>query len=115
MLWRVDGSSRTPLRDQICASVRRGLCDGDLPPGEALPTARELARVLQVDPNTVLAAYRSLRDEGLLEFRRGRGVRVAAGGVARAEVTTAARALAEIGRTHGYSKAELIHLIEGLT
>lgn len=115
MLWRVDPASKTPLRDQICGCVRRGIAEGDLDVGEQLPVARELAAALGVDPNTVLAAYRILRADGVLEFRRGRGVRVARGGPDRAEVTEAARRFAEAGRRHGYSRAELIQLIEELT
>ncbi len=76
MLWTVDHSSRSSLAEQIAASIRRGLAGGELSPGERLPPAHELAEALGVDRNTVLGAYRALRDSGLLEFRRGRGVRV---------------------------------------
>jgi DNA-binding transcriptional regulator YhcF (GntR family) len=69
---------------------------------------------LSVDRNTVLAAYRRLRDEGVLEFRRGRGVRVAAGAESRASVDQAARDLVALARSQGYGRAELIRLIEEL-
>ena len=115
MLWRVDPASSTSLRDQICGCVRRGIGERELDEGETLPSARELASALGVDPNTVLAAYRTLRSDGVLEFRRGRGVRVAAGGIERAEVTQAARAFADVAQRHGYTKAELVRFIEELT
>jgi DNA-binding transcriptional regulator YhcF (GntR family) len=111
MLWQIDTSARRPLHEQIAASVRRGLADGSLAAGEQLPPARELAVVLQVNANTVLAAYRRLRDEGLLEFRRGRGVRVAAAAAPVAEITEAVAHLVEIGARNGYGQAELARLV----
>ncbi|MEU4521688.1 GntR family transcriptional regulator [Amycolatopsis sp. NPDC024027] len=53
------------------------MASGELAVGEQLSPAAEPAGALSVDRNTVPAAYRRLRDEGVLEFRRGRGARVA--------------------------------------
>jgi DNA-binding GntR family transcriptional regulator len=53
---------------------RRAIADGEARPGERLPPAKDLAAVLGVNTNTVLRALRQLRDEDLLEFRRGRGI-----------------------------------------
>ena len=114
MLWRIEHASRVTLQEQIAASVRRGLADGDLAVGDRLPPAQELADALDVDRNTVLAAYRSLRDAGVLEFRRGRGVRVA-GAPSSAALDQAARELVQLAGEHGYGRAELIALIEELT
>jgi DNA-binding transcriptional regulator YhcF (GntR family) len=83
--------------------------------GEQLPPAVELATALSVDRNTVLAAYRQLRDEGLLEFRRGRGARVASAVTEPAPVTEAAQALVAVARRHGLERSDLIRLIEQLT
>jgi DNA-binding transcriptional regulator YhcF (GntR family) len=83
--------------------------------GEQLPPAAELAAALAVDRNTVLAAYRVLRDEGVLEFRRGRGARVAATGPDLSSVTEAAKALVDTARRHGMGRADLIRIIEELT
>src|SRR5204862_5236706 len=74
---KVDRTGGVPLHEQVAAEIRRAIADGEAGPGERLPPARDLAAVLHVNRNTVLRALRLLRDEGLLEFRRGRGVTVA--------------------------------------
>ena len=114
MLWSVDVSSSVPLRAQVAANVRRAIADGEVAVGERLPPAAELAEALGVNRNTVLSALRQLRDEGLLEFRRGRGVRVAAEETSRSLLTQAARQLLELGYAHGYTRAEMVRLLEGL-
>jgi len=114
MLWTIEHESRAPLQEQIAACVRRAVADGSVDVGEQLPPATELAEALDVDRNTVLAAYRRLRDEGVLEFRRGRGARVAAAARPRASVEQAARELVELARAQGFRRAELIELIEEL-
>lgn len=114
MLWNVDSNHSRPLVGQIAANVRRAVAEGTLTEGERLPTAVELGRVLQVNPNTVLAAYRLLRDEGVLDFRRGRGVRIRTGAATHTPVVEAIRRLVEIGQAHGYSNAELADLLVAL-
>jgi GntR family transcriptional regulator len=74
MLGTVDRDDALPLHEQVAAEIRRAIADGEAGPGDRLPPARDLAAVLGVNSNTVLRALRMLRDEGLLEFRRGRGV-----------------------------------------
>src|SRR5213592_993359 len=74
---KVDKSDPTDLYEQVAGEIRRAIADGEAKPGERLPPARDLAAVLGVNTNTVLRSLRVLRDEGLLEFRRGRGVTVA--------------------------------------
>jgi GntR family transcriptional regulator len=69
-------SHALPLHERVAAAVRRAIASGEVGPGDALPTARELADVFAVHPNTVLRAYRSLRDEGTIELRAGRGAHV---------------------------------------
>jgi GntR family transcriptional regulator len=101
------------LHDQVAAELRRAIADGEARRGERLPPARDLAAVLNVNSNTVLRALRMLRDEGLLEFRRGRGITVSGtpdGGA----VVTRARELIAFAREHGYRREELARLIESL-
>ena len=114
MLWTIDPASRLPLQEQIAGCVRRAVADGQLVVGEQLPPAAELAEALAVDRNTVLAAYRRLRDDGVLEFRRGRGARVASAARPRASVEQAVRDLVELARSQGYPRADLIKIIEEL-
>ena len=74
---KIDRQEPTELFEQVAAEIRRAIADGEAKPGERLPPARDLAAVLGVNTNTVLRSLRLLREEGLLEFRRGRGVTVA--------------------------------------
>ncbi|MBD3779825.1 MULTISPECIES: GntR family transcriptional regulator [unclassified Cellulomonas] len=73
MLFRIDPTSAEPLFAQLAAQVRAGVLHGELRPGTRLPSARDLAASLDVNLHTVLRAYQDLRDEGLLDLRRGRG------------------------------------------
>jgi len=101
------------LHEQVAAEIRRAIAEGEAKPGERLPPAKDLAAVLGVNTNTVLRALRQLRDEGLLEFRRGRGITVT-GTPEHSAVIEQARELVHYARTHGYKPDELIQIIEQL-
>src|SRR6266516_2158678 len=110
---KVDRHAPLQLHEQVAAEIRREIAEGQTKPGERLPPARDLADVLGVNTNTVLRALRDLRDEGLLEFRRGRGVTVA-GTPDRSVVVSQARDLVHLARRHGYATDELVRIIEGV-
>jgi GntR family transcriptional regulator len=110
---KIDRSDPTLLHDQVAAEIRRAIADGEAKPGQRLPPARDLAAVIGVNTNTVLRALRLLRDEGMLEFRRGHGIRVA-GTPERGAVHAKAQELITFARRHGYRRDELLEIIKGL-
>jgi GntR family transcriptional regulator len=109
----VDRSGPVPLHDQVAAQIRRAIADGKAGPGDRLPLAKDLAAVLGVNKNTVLRALHILREEGLLEFRRGRGITVV-GTPQRGAVLARTRDLIEFARGHGFRREEVIQMIESL-
>ena len=76
MEFRIDAKSGVPFYRQIIEQVKFGMARGDLSPGDQLPTVRQLAVDLSVNPNTVVRAYRELEIEGLLETHQGSGTYV---------------------------------------
>ncbi len=97
----------------MAGEIRRAIAEGEAGPGERLPPAKDLAAILGVNANTVLRALRLLRDEGLLEFRRGRGVSVA-GTPERGAVVARTRELLDFARRQGFRPDEVIGIIERL-
>lgn len=77
MLFRVDPTADEPIFAQLVGQVRLAVATGRVRAGERLPAARDLAESLDVNIHTVLKAYQELRDDGLIELRRGRGAVVA--------------------------------------
>jgi GntR family transcriptional regulator len=110
----ISRSGDEPLHDQVAAVIRRALADGEAAPGERLPLARDMAGVLGVNKNTVLRALHILRDEGILDFRRGRGITVA-GTPERGVVVTRVRELLDFCRAQGYRPDEIVQIIQGMT
>src|SRR5580698_1030020 len=101
------------LHDQVAAEIRRAIAEGEAGPGERLPLVKDIAAILGVNKNTVLRAMHILRDEGLLEFTRGRGITVT-GTPEKSVVLTRVRELVEFARHHGYRPDEIVLMIEGL-
>jgi GntR family transcriptional regulator len=110
---KIDRADPLDLHEQVAGEIRRAIADGEARPGERLPPAKDLAAVLGVNTNTVLRALRELRDEGLLEFRRGRGITVT-GTPEHGAVVERARELIRFARSRGYRRDELIRIIEQL-
>ncbi len=116
IVFLIDPADTRPIYVQIMDEVRRGLAVGTLAPDEPLPSVRQLAAELRVNPNTVQQAWRELEREGLTYVRRGQGTYVA--GTARPERERAIlsrqvadRALRDAFR-HGLNRAELISALE---
>jgi GntR family transcriptional regulator len=110
---KVDRSDPLALHDQVAAEIRRAIAEGEAGPGERLPLAKDMAAILGVNKNTVLRALHILRDEGLLDFQRGRGITVA-GTPERSAVVKRVRDLVDFCRTQGYRREDVIQMIEGL-
>jgi GntR family transcriptional regulator len=102
-----------PLYLKVAAELRRDIADGQVGPGNRLPPARDLAAAAGVNQNTMFKALRLLRDEGILEFQRGRGISVI-GTPERGALMQRVRELMEYARRQGYQRAEVIDMIEAL-
>jgi len=76
-MLRVNPAEAAPIWRQIEEGVRRLVASGQLRPGQSVPSVRDLARDLRVNPATVSKAYQHLTDAGLLDVRRGEGTFVA--------------------------------------
>ncbi|MFF2952968.1 GntR family transcriptional regulator [Kitasatospora sp. NPDC057965] len=114
MLLKLEAGDPRPLHEQVAGAIRRAVGDGECVPGERLPPARELAAALGVNANTVLRALRVLRDEGVLEFRRGRGVTVVQGADRRAELLDSVRRLVADAAHAGFGREDVVEMIRGL-
>lgn len=111
MLIRIDLDSGRPLFEQIAASVRAEVLAGRLRPGDRLPAAREVSEAIDVNVHTVLRAYQELRDEGLVDLRRGRGAVLSAAAAPLAELAEDVAALVRRAASLGVSPATLAALI----
>ncbi|MET8825629.1 GntR family transcriptional regulator [Streptomyces sp. NPDC004610] len=113
MLFRVRPGSPVPLGEQIAACVRGAIADGTAVPGERLPPAREVAESLGVNVHTVLRGYQRLRDESLIELRRGRGAVITAAPDApgRARLTECVNALIGQARELGLTDEEFLAVV----
>jgi len=111
-LLDIDPAAAAPIWRQIEDGMRRLVASGALPVGSAVPSVRELARELRINPATVSKAYQLLTADGALEVRRGEGTFVAARpeGTMTAErerlLAEGAERFVEAARSMGVSKSE---------
>lgn len=111
MLLEFEPNPGTPLYSQIAASIRRTIREGKVSDGDRLPATRDLATSLGVNMHTVVRAYGVLRDEGLIEMRRGRGAIIRAGSADTAEISHLVKELAALARHQGVGVDEVVTLI----
>jgi GntR family transcriptional regulator len=110
---KVDRDDQMALHDQVAAEIRRAIAEGEAVSGERLPPSMDLASVLGVNRNTVLRALRILRDEGIVDFTRGRGVRVT-GTPERSALIVKVGELVALAREFGYRREDVVALIRDL-
>lgn len=112
--FRLDLRSGTPVYRQIIDQVMGGIAAGALAAGDQLPTVRQLAVDLSINPNTVVRAYRELEIRGVLETQQGTGTFISQQKVKRDEVERQRRLNQLIGEfvaragTGGFTLQELI-------
>ena len=73
MIFAIDARSGVPIYRQITEQIQFAIARGHLGPGDQLPTVRQLAVDLSINPNTVIRAYRQLEIEGVLDTQQGSG------------------------------------------
>lgn len=112
MLLTMGAQSDRPLFEQVAASVRAAIAAGRVRPGDRLPPAREIAAGLGVNLHTVLHAFQELRDEGLIEVRRGRGAIVTVAAASLADLHADVEALVARARRLGITPDTLAALIK---
>jgi GntR family transcriptional regulator len=83
MFIHIDPHNGLAIYDQIVRQIKFAVAGGGLKTGEMIPSVRELARELAINPNTIARAYRQLQDDRVLEVVRGTGLEVADGAAAR--------------------------------
>jgi GntR family transcriptional regulator len=119
--FRLDLHSGVPVYRQLIDQVRGGIASGALAAGDQLPTVRQLAVDLEINPNTVVRAYRELELGGLLETHQGTGTFISAQKMKRADAERE-RQLAQIvsdavarAGAAGFTVDELIEELRGRT
>jgi GntR family transcriptional regulator len=117
MLDPINPRSAMPIYVQVTEQIRQRVAAGVLVPGDQLPSVRELASQLLINPNTAVRIYRDLEREGLLEFRRGQGTFVSERAKALAEsdrlrlLAKRLEGVVEQARTFGVSDDALVDLL----
>lgn len=79
MFFHIDPHNGLAIYDQIVRQIKFAVAGGVLQSGERIPSVRELARELAINPNTIARAYRQLQDDRVLDPVRGTGLEISAG------------------------------------
>jgi GntR family transcriptional regulator len=79
MFFHIDPHNGLAIYDQIVRQIKFAVASGALKSGEMIPSVRELARELTINPNTIARAYRQLQDDAVIQSVRGTGLEVATG------------------------------------
>jgi len=115
-LIQINYNDSRPIYEKVKDSLRRLILSGALPAGEKLPSVREQAMSLSINPNTIQRAYRELEQEGYIVSVPGKGSFVAQGGGARAarraELTDKLRAAADELAALGMTREEIAQIIK---
>ena len=74
MFVHIDYNSSSPILEQVAGQIKLKVVSGELEPGAQLPSIREMARLLKINPTTVARIYNQLAAEGVLTLRQGQGV-----------------------------------------
>lgn len=111
MLIRVDESSERAIYAQIADSVRADIARGRISPGMTLAPARQVAASLGINVHTVLRAYQELRDERLVDLRRGRGAVVTAAAAGLTELHHEVERLVAHARSLGVSAETVASMV----
>ena len=76
MQFSIEPNNGIPIYEQVVRQIKYAIAEGVLVPGQVIPSVRELAKQVAINPNTVQRAYQALQDEKIVEALRGRGMAV---------------------------------------
>ncbi len=106
----IDRDEAVALYVQVASEIRRAIAEGEILQGQRLPPVVDLAAVLGVNKNTVIRAMHQLRDDGLLDFTRGRGIRVV-GTAQKSALLARIDELLEYARKEGYRVDDVVSMM----
>ncbi|MFT5304191.1 MAG: GntR family transcriptional regulator [Mariniblastus sp.] len=79
MFFKINPSNGVPVYEQVSRQIMFAVASGSISQGEMIPSVREMARELAINPNTVARAFRDLQDQNILRTVRGTGIEVTKG------------------------------------
>ena len=107
---KINRDEDVALHLQVASEIRRAIAEGEILQGERLPPAIDLAAILGVNKNTVIRALHQLRDDGLLDFTRGRGIRVV-GTPQKSALLAKVSELLDYARKEGYRVEDVVSMM----